>query len=137
MEQDLDASLHHPRLYQDGRRRAIHPSVEETLGRGRPWLDHGGLGVPGQGPASLVTCQALSEVEHATSSSAQRTCRRECEQPVCLPAGASFRKIITQFGRFLAGRLWQGACMVIAVLTHDIGQGMPWFLGVGMVQAPL
>ena len=27
--------------------------------------------------------------------------------------------------------------MVIAVLTHDIGQRMPGFLGVGMVQAPL
>ena len=27
--------------------------------------------------------------------------------------------------------------MFIAVLTHDISQRMPWFLGVGMVQTPL
>ena len=34
-------------------------------------------------------------------------------------------KIITHFGRLLAGRLEQGACVFITVLTHHISQRMP------------
>ena len=79
MAQDVHDSLHQPRVYQGGMRREIKPSVEDTRGRGRSWLDHGGLGMPVQGPASLVTCRALAEVEHATSSTAHPMGGRQCE----------------------------------------------------------
>jgi transposase InsO family protein len=45
--------------------------------------------------------------------------------------------IISQSRRLLAGRLQQGACMLIAMLTHHICERTHALLGGGMVQTPL
>ena len=43
------------------------------------------------------------------------------------------RTIISHFGGLLTGRLQECPCVFIAVLTHHIGECMPWFLRVGMI----
>lgn len=47
------------------------------------------------------------------------------------------RKIVTHLRCLLAGSLQEGARMLVAVLTDDIGERMHVLLCVGMVQAPL